>query len=294
MNEHTQLDAKVAQAVEALVRTDGPSRERLRAALSGGAERIIAEHTHSGRGVEAASHVLEGIAAVGTQLMDPGVPQVLEDTILRAHPDSPLEEQQLRRAWVLIADELARTGDRPAAGPGQLETWAFTAISRPWPFVGRDGAIDTVLGLVMKGQQVVVVRGPGRSAFLAALRRRLLEKSPEIVVPPPRAAAAPDWTDVLPGALPNGPLPPEISDIAQRLDYHEDRIGLLGRLGSHVQVALLLDDAQVQSRSVLLGLPVFLEPGDGRNTLLVCAAPSKPAHDGPLSEVISDAAARGS
>ena len=218
MIEHPKLDAEVARAVEALTRTDGPSEERLQAALSAGVEFLLAQHEYSGRGREAASHLLDGIATVGTRLMDPGVPQVLEDTVLRANPDSPVEEQQLRRAWVRIADELARTGDRPAAGPGQLETWAFTAISRPWPFVGRNDAIDTVLNLAMNGQQVVVVRGPGRSAFLAALRRRLLAESPEIVVPPPRVASAPDWPDLLPDVLHNGPLPPEVSDVAQRLD----------------------------------------------------------------------------
>ena len=83
-----------------------------------------------------------------------------------------------------------------------------------------------------------------------------------------------------------------IRDTAGKVELGEDLIGLLGRLGDTQQVVLCVDDGHLQSRSLLLGLPIFLEPASHRNALLVCTAPDDSNFDGALTEV-TDAQRRG-
>ena len=58
-------------------------------------------------------------------------------------------------------------------------------------------------------------------------------------------------------------------------------------------MALLMDDAHLQGRALLLGAPLFLEPSADRHALLVLAAPDDPELDGPLGELLDDAGKRG-
>ena len=112
------------------------------------------------------------------------------------------------------------------------------------------------------------------------------------MVPPVTTAARDALTGLLRPYVERAPLPDEIRKALGNLGYGEDFIGLLGRAGEDLPVALVLDDAHLQSRSVLMGLTLFMEPGDARRALLVLGAPDETREDGVLSEVISDARER--
>lgn len=221
-------------------------------------------------------------------------PQVLEDCLYKAHPKTPLDERTLRHAWMVLSDELARTGDRPDSESSEtIENWVSAGVPTPWPHVGVGDMTSQVVGLVGQGQQVVVVTGPGRTSFLAACRRRLLaERSDCYTAPLFNAARDQSGHLVDLDSLPEG-LTDGLADSFAKLHYDEDRLGLLGRLGCQFPVALLLDDVDFSSRTVLYGLPVFLEPDPGRNALLICGLGSNNTHVGPFSDVIEDAEIRG-
>ncbi len=232
--------------------------------------------------------------AAGVAALDGGDPQRVEDALVANTPDTPLAEGVFRAAWLAVVDHLARSGDKPPfGGSGRAETWAWVGRSRPWPFVDPGNLVERVAGLYGEGLQVVVARGPGRSAFLAALRRALLGKhGTDALVPPVLPAAQDDIGGILRHYIEKGQLPEELRKVLPQIRYGEDLLGLFGRLGDQTPVACLLDDAHMQSRAVLLGLPLFLEPSPGRKALLVLGAPDNPQDDGPLTDVLADAAAR--
>lgn len=285
---------RFAQTLEQLSSAQDQSAERLRPALEAAIERaralspsMIAEQALDDLGF--------ALGAFGVAALDGGDPQLIEDGFYAQRPDSPLSERSLRLAWLAFVDELGRSGDKPAfGGVGGAEPWAMSARSQPWPTVQIQSQIDEVMALFDTGLHVVSVRGPGRSAFLAKLRRQILAKAgAEALVPPVISAARDDLMGPLNQALARGEFPEEIRNAIPQLRFGEDRLGLLGRAGDRAPVALLLDDAHIQARSIILGLPLFLEPAPQRKALLVLGCPEDPQHDSALSELLADAEERG-
>lgn len=268
----------------------GHSADRLSAALSA-AERVV-EAALAPAWVERATGDLRlALAAAGAAALDGGDPQAVEDALYAAKPDSRLPESVLRRAWLGLVDQLARTGDKPPfGGSGRAESWAFVARSRPAVHVGREPAIARTVDRFGTGTAVVVVRGPGRSAFLAAVRRALLAKhGVDAVVPPVFPGTRDDLSGLLDDVIEahGGDLVPDGRVPGEHL------LGILGRIGDSVPVALLVDDAWLQTRSLLVGAPLLLAPAPDRNVLLVVAGPDDPRSDGPLEEILADARHRG-
>ncbi|MBU0553199.1 hypothetical protein KKF91_15125 [Myxococcota bacterium] len=270
------------------------SEARMKAAL-GKALEVIAREVAAPQQIQAAqAALLRGLSLEGIAFLDGQDPQRLEDALLAAEPEAPLTEEALRAALLALADELERVGEGPAYGGGGVaESWALTARSRPTPYVDPEGHVASVAARFGAGLQVVIVRGPGRSAFLAALRRRLLaEHGVEALIPPVIPAARDDLKGLLRPYLDRAPLPEALRRVLDQLHYGEDLLGVLGRAAEGRPVALLLDDAHIQSRAALLGLPLFLEPSGRRDALLVLAAPDRLVHDGSLSALIEDTRAR--
>jgi tetratricopeptide (TPR) repeat protein len=268
--------------------------ERLGPALTA-AEAVVEAGTPAPVRAQALADLRRALAAAGAEALGGGDPQRVEDALVAAAPDSPLAEEVLRLAWVAIADHLARSGERPAWGTtGHAESWAFTARSRSWPYADPEGRVAQAATAFGKGARVIVVRGPGRSAFLAALRRALLgAHGADAIVTPVIPAARDDLQPVLHGLLRRASLDPQLAAALDQLQLGEDLLGVLGRAGEKQPVALLLDDAHLQSRAVLLGLAIFLEPAGQRDALLAVGSADDPADDGPLAEVVADAADRG-
>ena len=269
---------------------EGRSAARLEPALRA-FEAVIRARTPAAAVEAALAHAYEALRAEGVTVLDGGDPQAVEDALLGAHPDSPIVEGTLRLAWLAVVDHLGRSGSAPTfGGTASAESWAFTARSRTWPYVDPDGLVASVADHFGGGTRLVVVRGPGGSAFLAALRRALLARSGALVlVPPVIPAARDDLAPLLRPYVERAELDDEMRAALPQLGYGEDLVGVLGRAGRHAPVALLLDDAQTQSRSCLLGLPLFLEPSGARDALVVVTAPTDPADDGGLAEVVADA-----
>ncbi|MEZ4431383.1 MAG: tetratricopeptide repeat protein [bacterium] len=281
------------QTAAALADAETRKSERLRPALNA-AERLVRRRTAAAVADRAVADLRRALIAAGVAALDGGDPQRIEDALLAAWPDSPLAEDTLRAAWLALVDDLARTGDKPPfGGSGGAETWAATARARRWPFADPDDHAGAIAGR-FGTQAVVVVRGPGTSTLLAAVRRRLLgAHGPDALVPPVVPAARDDLAGVLLPYVQRAPLPDELRAALDKLRYAEDLLGVLGRAGDKAPIALLLDDAHLQSRAVLLGLPLFIEPAPTRNVLLVLGGPADPADDGPLADVVVDARSRG-
>ncbi len=285
--------ATVDAVVTTLAAAGTHTADRLTPALQAAQRRVRAELPAAV--AEAAwADLLAGLQAAGASALDGGDPQRVEDAVYAAQPDSRLPEFVLRQAWLALLDELGKTGDKPPfGGSGGAEAWAFTARSRPWAFADLAGAVDTIVGRFGQGVQVVCVRGPGRSTVLAAARRALLgAHGADAFVPPVLVSARDALGEVLEPMLHRSPLEAKLKEALPNLRFGEDRVGLLGRVGDSVPVALLLDDAHIQSRSVMLGLPLFMEPAPDRNALLVVAAPSDPGDDSALTELLADARSR--
>ena len=243
---------------------------------------------------DACDDFLEAFAQCGASVLLGAHPQLMEDELYRVKVGSFLTEALLRRGWLEVFDELNRTGDAPQQFTQvQLEHWLESAASCSMPHIDLDQHIDAVLSKLGRGQQVVLVSGPGRSSFLAALRRRLLSGDEACYVPPVVSAARDDASILIrPSAFP-GQIDSALESAIPQLQFDEDRVGICGRLGVHFASVLLLDDAEFCSRTYLHGLPVFLEPDDQRNALLVCAVAHGGQHLGPLEEVLIDADSRG-
>jgi len=256
-------------------------------------ERAIRRETPAAEAEAALTHAFEAVSAQGAAVLDGADPQRIEDALYAAHPDSPLTEATLRTSWLRLVDPLGRTGDAPPfGGVGSAESWAFTARSRPSPYVDA-GGVATAAARFGDGTCLVVVRGSGRSSFLAALRRALLGlHGADALVPPVIPAARDELAGLLRPYVERVALDDDIRAALPQLGYGEDLGGVLGRAGKHTPVALLVDDAQIQSRSMLLGLPLFLEPTGDRDALLVVTAPDDAALDGPLAEVVEEARGR--
>lgn len=269
------------------------SADRLKPALAA-AEALITRRTPGPVVAQAIADFHAGLSVAGRDALAGGDPQAIEDAILAARPDSPLSEGVLRNAWLALTDALARTGDKPPfGGSGAAETWAFTARSQPWPYVEHAELVEQVVGRFGTGVQVVCVRGPGRSAFLAAVRRGLLAKAGvDAFVPPVTPAARDDIAGLLRPYLARAPLDGQLKEALPQLQLGEDLVGVLGRVGDQTPVALLLDDAHLQSRAFLLGLTLFVEPAPSRAALLVVAGPADRRQDGPLNELLLDARRR--
>ncbi len=282
----------IAAAATALA-GDDREPDRLRPALNA-AERVVRGRVSPAVAEAAVADLWRALIAGGPGALDGGDPQAVEDALLAAAPDTPLPEGALRQAWLALVDDLARTGDKPPyGGSGGAESWAFTARSRPWPFVDAGGHAAAIAERFGGPQAVIVIRGPGTSATLAAVRRILLGRhGVEALVPPVVPAARDDLADLLGPYVRRAPLPDELKAALDKLRYAEDLLGVLGRAGEQAPIALLLDDAHLQSRAVLLGLPLFVEPSASRKAIAVLGAPADPAHDGPLVDVIADARQR--
>ncbi len=282
-----------AQTAAALVAGSDRVAERLAPALAA-AEAYIRRWTPVAVADSAVADLHGALRARGGAGLEGDDPQHIEDALLAASPDTPLAEETLRNAWLALCDDLARSGDKPPfGGSGGAETWAFTARSRAWPHVDPQGAVARVADLFGGPARLVVVRGPGRSSFLAAVRRALLGRhSADVLVPPVLPAARDDLAGLLRPYVERAPLEDAMRGALDQLRYGEDWVGLFGRVGEREPVALLLDDAHVQSRAILLGAPLFLEPSATRKALMVVAAPDEASDDGPLAEVIADAAER--
>lgn len=267
--------------------------DRLKPALDA-AESLIRARTPAAIADKAIAAFHVGLEAAGATALGGGDPQAIEDAVYAADPKSPLSETVLRNAWLALTDALARTGDKPPfGGTGAAEAWAFTARSQPWPYVRHGDAIGQAVELFGKGVRVVCVRGPGRSACLAAIRRALLgQHGVEAFIPPVIPGARDDVGGLIKPYLSRAPLDKQLADALPQLQLGEDLIGLFGRVGDSTPVAMLLDDAHLQSRSFLLGLTLFVEPAPDRNALLVVAGPSDRRHDGPLVELLADAKRR--
>lgn len=280
------------QAALALA-ADGRDPTRLEPALRA-FERVVRRETLAGVADTALRDGLEAVAAHGAAALDGADPQSVEDALVATHPDSPLGEDTLRRAWLQLVEQLARTGDAPPfGGVGSAETWAFTGRSRGFPYIDAGGHVAAVAAAFGDGTRLVVVRGPGRSSFLAALRRRLLaDHGADSLVPPVIPGARDDLAPLLRPYVERAELDDDMRAALPKLGYGEDLVGVLGRGGRHAPVALLVDDAWIQSRSMLLGLPLFLEPTGDREALLVAAAPDDPSDDGALGEIIEEARGR--
>ena len=286
-------DITPEQLASHLAVADTRDPERLLPALAA-AEALIARETHPRVQSAAIRDFRRALHAAGVAALDGSDPQRLEDALVAGTPDTPLAERVLRRAWLALVDHLARSGDKPPfGGTGRAETWAWVGRSRPWPFVDPGNLVNRVSALWNQGLQVVAVRGPGRSAFLSAVRRALLgAHGTDALIPPVLPSAQDELAGVLRPFIERGPLPEELRKVLPQIRYGEDLVGLFGRLGDKQPVALLLDDAHLQSRAILLGMPLFLEPAPGRQALLVVTAPDNPQDDGPLADLLADAAAR--
>ncbi len=277
-----------------LARTDGWSAERLAPALSA-AEAIVEAGTPAPVRARAVADLRVALAAAGAEALGGGDPQRVEDALIARAPDSPLSEEVFRLAWVALGDHLARSGERPPwGGSGHAETWAFTARSRHWPHADPEELVSKVAKRFGNGTVVVAVRGPGKSAFLAAVRRALLgAHGADALVTPVLPAARDELLPVLGPMVRRAPLDEPLASALDQLQLGEDLIGVFGRAGEKAPVALLLDDAHLQSRAVLLGLALYLEPSATRRALLVVGAPDDANDDAPLAEVLGDARERG-
>ncbi|MCB9539667.1 MAG: tetratricopeptide repeat protein [Myxococcales bacterium] len=282
-----------AETTAALAADGDRTLARLEPALAA-AEAHIRQWTPVAVADAAVADFRRALVAQGAFGLGGGDPQRIEDALFAEVPDSPLAEGTLRDAWLVLCDELARTGDKPPfGGSGGAERWAFTARSRAWPHVDPAGDVARVADLFDGPARLVVVRGPGTSSFLAAVRRVLLGRhGADVFVPPVVPAARDDLVGLLRPYVERAEIDPKLREAFDKLGYGEDWVGLLGRVGDSAPVALLLDDGHVQSRAVLLGLPLFVEPAPDRKALLVMAAPDDPNDDGPLAEVIADARER--
>ena len=276
-----------------LIAAETHSPATLRAALNAAEARVRAS-TPAPVADRAIQALHQGLERAGAATLAGGDPQAIEDALYAADPTAPLSEKVFRNAWLAFTDALARTGDKPPfGGSGAAESWAFTARSVPWPYVRHTAPLDQVLAAFGQGVRVVAVRGPGRSSFLAAVRRGLLARHGVLaLVPPVVPAARDDVTGLLRPVLGRAPLDQQIAQALDQLRLGEDLIGVLGRAGDKEPVAFLLDDAHLQGRSVLLGLPLLVEPAPERRALVVLACPDEVGHDGPLAEVLADAKER--
>lgn len=283
-----------AHTLDQLALAKTHTAERLAPALKAAVARTRAL-TPGSVGDQAVDDLCFGLAQFGAAALDGGDPQAVEDALFAARADSPLDESTFRLAWLALVDQLARTGDKPPfGGTGGAEPWAMSARGRPWPFVDFDDQVAQVAARFGEGLHVVLVRGPGRSSFLAAVRRRLLAAhGPEALVPPVTSAARDDLKGPLTTTLSRANFPDEIKKALPQLSFGEDRVGLLGRAGDAAPVAYLLDDAHIQARSSILGLPLFVEPAPNRRALLVLAGPAGPEDDSALVELLADARDRG-
>ncbi len=273
------------EQVAATLASDRWSEERMKAAL-GAAEEVLRREISDAAAVD---HFHEGLLGVGRAAVEDGTPQRVEDAIVAAHPDTPLREEAFRFAWLALRDELGRRGDKPAhSGSLSAETWAFTARSAEGR--GAPEQLEGVAALFAAGPRVVLVRGARTGGFLAAVRRSLLHRhGAEALVPPVFPGARDDVVDLLRPYVERADLGEELNAVLPRLGHGEDLVGLLGRAGENQPVALLVDDAHIQARSLLLGLPLYLEPSASRDALLVLGAPAELPAQGPLSDLLEDA-----
>ena len=267
--------------------------QRLRPAL-GAAEGALRDRLPEPVFDAAWADFLTAVGAAGRAAIDGGDPQRVEDALYATAPDSPLDEETFRVAWLAVSDRLARAGGAPPfGGVGKGETWAFAARGRPWPYLPSEAARAAALARFGDGVRVVIVRGPGKSAFLADVRRHLLgAHGADAIVSPVLSAACDDLRPFLKPILERATLDGELAQALDHLQHGEDMVGAFGRAGESQPVALILDDGHLQSRSVLLGTPIFMEPSDTRNALLIVAGPEDDRFDGPLSELILDAKER--
>lgn len=281
------------ETAAALAASEQHDPDRLRPAVAA-AEQYVRARTPAGLAEAAVGDLRYALVQAGVAALGGGDPQQIEDALLAARPDSPLTEETLRHAWLVLVDDLARSGEAPPfGGSGGKESWAFTARSRPARFVDVEGQVARVADLFGQGTRVVVVRGPGASSFLAAVRRVLLARhGADALVPPVLPAARDDVAGVLRPYVERAPLEEGLRKALDKLRYGEDLIGVMGRAGDQAPVALLLDDAHLHTRSLLLGAPILLEPSEKRRVLLAVAGPADPADDGPLTEVLADARER--
>ncbi len=278
--------------VAAKLATEDRAQDRMMPALRA-AMAVVRERTAAKADV-AEDDLLFALSEKGADCLAGGDPQELEDALYQAKPDSPLAEETLRFAWLALVDDLARSGGKPPfGGSGAAETWAFTARSRHWPFVDMAGQVRQVVSLFGEGLKVVVVRGPGTSSFLAAVRRALLGAHPDAIIPPVVSAACDSVGGVLKPYVKRGELPDELKNALDRLGYGEDMVGLLGRIGDKQPIAFIVDDAHLEARSMLLGSALFLEPAPERKALLVLGGPDDAAQDGSMGEILEDARGRG-
>ncbi|MFN3197058.1 MAG: hypothetical protein ACE366_01400 [Bradymonadia bacterium] len=285
---------EMSAVVNALAAEGERTPDRLKPAVDAG-EGILKRRLPAKAYENAVAHWRQALIAAGAAALEGGDPQAVENALFAAHPDSPIDERAFRLAWLAVVDHLSRSGDKPPfGGAGKAESWALTAASRPWPHVDLGGVAKRIADMHGTGQHVVVVRGPGRSACLAEVRRLLLgahgAKSP---VTPVMPGARDDWAPVLKPLLEQVDLPEQLTKIIPQLRYGEDFVGLMGRAGDSAPVAMIVDHGHIQSRSLLLGLALYLEPAPERKALLVMGAPEDPKFDGPLSEIIGDARGRG-
>lgn len=286
---------EITAVVDALAAEGERTPERLKPAVEAG-EAILRQRIPAPVMEAALAHWRQALIAAGGAALGGGDPQRVEDALFAAQPDTPLDERAFRLAWLAVVDHLSRSGDKPPfGGAGKAESWALTARARQWPYIDPQGAAADVAGRFNQGQHVVVIRGAGKDACLAEIRRRLLgAHGPKAAITPVMISARDDWAPVLRPILEERvELPEELRKIIPQLRYGEDFVGLLGRAGDTQPVALIADDAHLQSRTLLLGLALYLEPAPSRNALLVLGGPEDARLDGPLSEVIGDAKARG-
>jgi len=236
---------------------------------------------------------LGGLEAMGAEFLLTGDPQAFEDTCLRLNPDTCLEEAVLRQSWLALSDELSRTGHEPEfKGIGRLEHWVAYAVSRGYPFVDPNGISESIVSLAGQGLQVVILKGEGGDTILAQVRRTLLSVRPDVYVPAITRGAQETMGHLLRIGEQTPALAENLKEAVTRVQYGEDFIGILGRVGREQPVALLMTDAHLTSRSVLLGLPLFLEPDQNRDALLVLWA-EEGQTSGPLDEIVGEARRRG-
>ena len=232
---------------------------------------------------------LGSVEAMGANTFHKGS-RSLEDTCLRLNPDTCLEEGVLRAAWLAFSDELSRTGHEPEyTGVGRLEGWVASAVSRAYPYAepGGQGALSV---LPVKGP--VVFFGVMVASVLADARRQLLSRRPDVYVPAITSCAQESMAHLLRIGEQTPSLSETLSEAVKRVEYGEDFIGILGRVGRSQPVALFLTEAHLYSRSCLLGLPLFLEPDTERDALLVLSSRDG-AVTGPLQETLDEAERRG-
>ena len=209
-----------ARTLELLAQAQSHTAERLAPALKAAVARVHAL-TPGPVGEAAVADLCFALETAGGAALDGGDPQSVEDALYAARPQSPLAEGTFRQAWLALVDQLARTGDKPPfGGNGGAEPWALSARSQPWPFVDFDDQVAQVAARFGQGLQVVSVRGPGRSAFLAAVRRRILAAAgPQALVTPVTSAARDDLTGPLQTALSRADFPAEIKQALPQLKF---------------------------------------------------------------------------